>query len=89
MITKELVEKTREEFGDDGIVFFTKELLISNYGNWSHIHTFGGGRIVMNFLYSTGLCDSWDRHDFDNNWQEVIRKAIVEDYTPQKLKGRV
>lgn len=40
---------------------------------------------VRNFLRETGLCDDWDDHDLDNNWMEVVAKAITEDYIPIKL----
>lgn len=84
MITKEIVDKTYEMLKEEnGIEYFTQELL--KEGTWIHLHTIGGGMQIRNFLRGTGLCDDWDAHDLDNNWMEVVRKAIMRDPTSKKL----
>ena len=82
MITKEIVEKTREWLGPEGIASFTKIILGSDL---IYFH-FTAGMGVRNFLRSTTLCDDWVGHALDNNWQRVIMKAIAEDYTEEELK---
>ena len=83
MITKEIVDVTYEMLKEgNGIIFFTEELL--HKGDWIHLH-FNAGMQVRNFLRGTGLCDDWDAHDYDNNWMEVVRKAIMRDTTSQEL----
>ena len=83
-ITKEIVDATYHMLCEgNGIEYFTRELL--QEGDWIHLHMFGGGMQVRNFLRGTGLCDDWDAHDLDNNWMEVVRKAIMRDPTSQKL----
>ena len=86
MTTKEMVEKTREWLGEEGIMFFTKEVLINESPNpWINLH-FTIGMDVRNFLRSTHLCDGWYDHGLDNNWQKIIMKAITEDYTEEELE---
>lgn len=74
-ITKEVLEKTREWLGPDGISFFTKELLMKN--DWIHIH-FTFGMKVRNFLRESHLCDDWNDIDLDDNWIEVVERAIID-----------
>jgi len=83
-ISSELIEKVKSWLSSDGIEFFkgVKE----EYGNiatacWMvnsipHPIHFREGMEVRNFLRSTGLCDDWTDHDFDNQWANVVVKAI-------------
>jgi len=81
MITREIIELTREWLGDEGITAFTKIVLGSDL---IYFH-FTAGMDVRNFLRDTTLCKNWNPHDFDNNWQKIIMKAIAEDYTEEEL----
>lgn len=84
MITKEIIDATFAMLSEEnGIEYFTQELL--KEGSWLHLHSLSGGMQVRNFLRGTGLCDNWSSHDLDNNWMEVVRKAIMKDETSQKL----
>lgn len=83
-ISSELVEKVRVWLSEDGIKFFKG--IKGDYGNiatacWMvdsipHPIHFREGMEVRNFLRSTGLCNDWSAHDFDNQWANVIEKAI-------------
>ncbi len=82
-ISDELVEKVKNWLGKYGIIFFT--WCLEKYGQISAVYMEGGlphpvhfreGMEVRNFMRSTGLCDDWDANDFDNNWVEVVEKAL-------------
>ena len=82
-ISGELVEKTTEWLGVDGISFF-KDIkkkhgeigaVYSECGIPHSVH-FNEGMQVKNFLQGTGLCDNWTCHELDDNWAEVIDKCL-------------
>lgn len=41
-----------------------------------HIVHFREGMAVRNFIQDTGLCNNWHDHDLDNQWVNVIKKAL-------------
>jgi len=41
-----------------------------------HSVHFREGMRVRNFMRSTGLCEGWDAHDYDNNWAGLIEECI-------------
>ena len=82
-ITEEIVKKTKDWLGEDGIKFFkeTKE----KYGEIAAVYSEGGiphsvhfneGMQVRNFLRSTSLCLNWTHHDLDDNWVKIIEIII-------------
>jgi hypothetical protein len=84
-ITLELIERTKKWLGKDGKDFFTG--LIKDHGEINCVYMEGGiphpvhfreGMQVRNFLRGTGLCEGWDAHDFDDNWINIIEKAIKD-----------
>lgn len=83
ILNMELIEKTHEWLGKDGIDFFKK--IKNKYGQYNAVFTEGGiphpvhfreGMQVRNFMRSTGLCEDFDDHDFDNNWTLLIEKVM-------------
>lgn len=83
-ISEELVTKTRSWLGEEGFSFFMGECY-KKYGTVSPVFMYYGvphpvhfreGMTVRNFMRGTGLCVDWDAHDFDNNWCEVVERAI-------------
>ena len=49
------------------------------------IHIIGGGMQVRNHLRQSGLCKDWDDHGLDNNWINIVMKAIAEDMEPEDM----
>lgn len=89
-ITKEIVVKVHDWLGEKGRDFFreVKEEhgtlnAVLHDGNIPHPVHFREGMQVRNFLRQTGLCDDWSDHDLDDNWCEVVEKAINGDSIPQ------
>ena len=84
-ISKKLIKKTKEWLRKDGITFFrgVKEQYGKINAVWledkiPHAVHFREGMRVRNFMRSSGLCEGWDDHDFDNNWINLIKKCIKE-----------
>ena len=75
-ITPDIIKATRKWLGADGIAFFTEQLLIEN--DWIHLH-FTSGMQVRNFLRGLKQCFGWSDHEFDDNWIEIVRQAIIEN----------
>lgn len=82
-ITEELVEKTKEFLGSDGINWFReikqKHGCIDacwNEGGIPYSVHFNDGMQVRNFMRGTGLCEDWDCHDFDNNWVALVERCL-------------
>jgi len=82
-ITDSIVEETKKWLDSDGRVFFTKMILV--YGEISPVYLenelphavhFREGMQVRNFLRSLDECKDWSTDDYDNNWQNIVRKAI-------------
>lgn len=78
-----LIDKVRIWLGDDGRQFFTE--IKEKYGrlnacwfedNIPHAVHFREGMAVRNFMRSTGVCLDWDAIDYDDNWVEVVEKAL-------------
>ena len=78
-----IVSKTRDWLGTDGISFFKD--LCSLYGDVSPVYMEGNiphsvhfreGMQVRNFLRTLDECNKWNSHDFDNNWENIVLKAI-------------
>jgi len=88
-ITNEIVKKTKEFLGEDGLNFFKE--CVEKHGEISPVYMesigyikiphpvhFREGMQVRNFLRSTGLCNDWTDHDYDDNWTEVVEKCLKE-----------
>lgn len=82
-ITAEMVESVSNFLQDDGKSYFLKELLA--YGSLIHLHVIGGGMQVRNHLRQSNLCEGWSDHDYDNNWINVVMKAIAQDETDEEM----
>lgn len=83
-ITTEIITKTKEWLGKEGIKFFRE--VKSKHGKinavWvdgliPHAVHFREGMQVRNFLRSIN-CD-WTSHEYDDNWVKVIEECIAED----------
>lgn len=87
-IPRELIDKTREWLGEDGISFF-KEMK-EKHGEYAAVFTldcgipyavhFNEGMAVRNFMRESGLCEDWTCHEFDDNWENLI-KLVMEGNT--------
>jgi hypothetical protein len=82
-IPTELIAKTRAWLGDDGYRFFEKIKAVHgtvnacwNDGGIPHPVHFREGMQIRNFMRTSGLCEGWSDHDFDDNWVELIEEAI-------------
>ena len=85
LITKEIIDGIKTWLGDDGKIFFTKMMLehgeispVFNEGRFPHAVHFREGMQVRNYLRKNG-CEDWDHEDLDNNWEEIVRLAILEE----------
>jgi len=85
-IPEELVEKTREWLGVDGLKFFrdVKEKYGEVAAVWMdgpipHAVHFREGMQVRNFMRETGLCEDWTHHELDDNWEDLIEKVIINE----------
>jgi hypothetical protein len=81
-IRPEMVEALKGFLGSEGIKHFTKIyekhgtlMAVEQHGRYPHAIHFREGMMVRNFLRSTGLCENWDAHDYDNRWEEVTLRA--------------
>ena len=45
---------------------------------------FREGMQIRNALRGSGLCEGWDDHDLDDNWAEIVERAIEKDAPPPK-----
>lgn len=84
-IPKKLVAKTKKFLATEGINFFKgiKQKhgqidAVWNEGGIPHAVHFREGMQIRNFMRGTDLCKDWDDHDYDDNWVELIEKAIEE-----------
>lgn len=83
MITEQIVAEVKGFLGKDGIEFF-KECLekhgeispVISTGSIPHPVHFREGMQIRNFMRGTGLCNDWSCHDLDDNWAEVVKRAI-------------
>jgi len=91
-ITNELVKKVKKWLGKDGKEFFkwcvrAHDSISPVYPEgevdkgWykqsiPHPVHFREGMRVRNYMRSTGLCDDWSAIDLDDNWVEVVEKAL-------------
>jgi hypothetical protein len=69
-----IIKKTNDWLGNEGKKFFTQVLLKEN--DLIAVH-FQEGMKVRNFLRTLKECESWDDHDFDNNWRHIIKKCLM------------
>jgi len=78
-----LIEKVQAWLGRNGVEWFRG--VKKKHGGVSAVFSSGGiphpvhfreGMQVRNFMRSTGLCEGWNSHDYDNNWSRVVEKAI-------------
>ena len=82
-INGEMVKAVKDFLKPDGRAYFLKELLAND--TLDHLHLFGGGMEVRNFLRGTDLCNDWTDCDFDNNWEAVVMKAIADDVKSEEM----
>ena len=87
MITKKVIGAVREWLRPEGRAFFCEILLLHGKinavymeGNIPHPVHFREGMQIRNFLRGLEDCKEWTAHDYDDNWIEIVEKAIVEDY---------
>ncbi len=94
-ITKEMVDYIYEFLGEDGRKFFAENLrdhgdvapclvvegLSPSSPHFPHPVHFREGMQIRNALRKSGLCEGWDDHDYDNNYQEVLQRAIMIFYS--------
>lgn len=79
-----LLSNTKKWLGEDGIVFFAKNLLEHNDispvlmdGDIPHPVHFREGMTVRNFLRKQPACDGWDSNRLDDEWIEIVKEAIA------------
>jgi hypothetical protein len=82
-IPPELIIKTRAWLGDDGCKFFDevkkghgKINACWDEGGIPHPVHFREGMQIRNFMRTSGLCEDWSDHDFDDNWVELIKGTL-------------
>jgi hypothetical protein len=91
-IAEELIKKVKKWLGEDGKNFFegvykNHGTLNAVYPEgevdmgWHkssipHPVHLREGMQVRNFMRSTGLCDDWTAIDLDDNWEEVVKRAL-------------
>lgn len=84
-IPPELIKKTKDWLGVDGHKFFNG--LLKDHGridacfmegSLPHPVHFREGMQIRNFMRLSNMCDDWGDHDFDDNWVELIRRALKE-----------
>ena len=82
-IPPELIIKTKAWLGDDGCNFFNE--IKKTHGKinacWDeegipHPIHFREGMQVRNFMRTSGLCNDWGDHDFDDSWVDLIEKTL-------------
>ena len=82
-ITNELTNKVKKWLGKDGEEFF--EWCLKEHEEIAPVYLeeglphpvhFREGMQVRNFMRGTGLCNNWTAIDFDDNWIEVVRRAL-------------
>jgi hypothetical protein len=82
-ITDELVEKVKKWLGEDGREYFI--WCLEEHGGVNPVYMEDGiphpvhfreGMQIRNFMRTSGLCEDWTDHDLDNNWTEVVEKAL-------------
>ena len=83
MITDTIVKQVRYWLGEEGRKCFAsyKEehgtvSPVFMDGNIPHPVHFREGMAVRNFLRGLDDCKEWDTNQFDNNWKEVVERAI-------------
>lgn len=81
-----LLAKVRYWLKDNGVKYFSdileKHLRIDavwSEGSIPHIVHFQEGIQVRNFLRDQSECDSWDDHNFDNQWITVIKTILDKE----------
>ena len=84
-VSIETIAEVQKWLGKSGIIFFQD--LQKKYGRvdaiWvedsiPHCVHFREGMQVRNFLRTTKECQSWNPHDLDNNWVEIIEEVIKD-----------
>jgi len=85
IIEDPLIKKVKKWLGLKGIKFFNdnnkkyKRIdAIWLEGGIPHVVHFREGMQVRNFLRTLPECKKWNSHDFDNNWVEIVERAIKE-----------
>lgn len=84
-IPPELIKKTKDWLGVDGHQFFDELLEVHGRidavfmeGRVPHPVHFREGMQIRNFMRLSNMCDDWNDHDFDDNWVELIERALKE-----------
>jgi len=68
-----LVIKTQQYLGDEGLTFL-REVKNSEAGLIS-VH-FNQGMQLRNFMRSSGDCQGWTDHDYDDSWMALTELCI-------------
>jgi len=83
MINKAMIRYIKKRLGPEGLQFFRD--LHKKYGKVDVCYRVGKiphpvhlreGMVVRNYLRESGLCRNWTAHDYDNNWSEVVERAL-------------
>ena len=82
-ISDGLIKKTKEWLQEEGIKHF-KDIkkthgeiaVVFMEGKIPHAVHFNEGMSVRNFMRSSGECDTWTAHEFDDNWENLIEEVI-------------
>lgn len=86
--TKPLEERLREWLGEDGKDFFSGlmrdhgtllavfPLRLANGSSIPYSVHFRDGMMVRNWLRSQPECQGWDAHKYDDEWADLVKKAL-------------
>lgn len=87
--SEELVIACNLWLGNDGIDFFQTCLMhfgtvspifiykLDSNRNFPHSVHFREGMMVRNWMRTQGETSGWTAHDYDDNWTNLIEKAIL------------
>ena len=80
----ELIKKTKEFLGKDGLKFFKETVekhgrvdAVYLEGRLPHAVHFQEGMQIRNFMRGSGFCDGWHAHDLDEYWVPLIKSVIA------------
>jgi len=87
-IKESLIEKFRQWIGEENLRWFSHlkgltgtyspvlKLNVKRKGIPVHPVHLREGMQIRNWMRSQPECKDWDSHDFDNNWQELVKLTI-------------
>jgi hypothetical protein len=82
-ITSEIIKAVDDWLGEEGRAFF-RECLETHgeigpviaTGSIPHPVHWREGMQVRNTMRKSGLCNDWNDHDLDDNWEEVVEECL-------------